>query len=286
MATRGLFGTLLRAVVTTSWLLTQTHSDALTFPPITAAAYPTLRSNINFPAWRAGVGTYTILITLWLWGVGISKRSIWGHRTVLAHISGTLIMGWLRMWTLILINRTILSQVWFTLITLITLINRVILSLVYDLWLLSHPWLPSHIYYFKSPIQINFLFLSRFTRSLSPPDPIPHGTSPHGSLFLSLSFFLSFFLSVCVCVSSAGGEDRKLRIWDLRKPDQALTVLGAHSHWVWTVKYNRFHDQLLLSAGSSSSVNLWSVVSVSSAPLGRDLSQTNPTYTTTWYKPA
>ena len=99
------------------------------------------------------------------------------------------------------------------------------------------------------------------------------------SFSLSLSFFLSFFL--CVCVSSAGGEDRKLRIWDLRKPDQALTVLGAHSHWVWTVKYNRFHDQLLLSAGSSSSVNLWSVVSVSSAPLGRDLSQTNPTYTTT-----
>ncbi len=36
---------------------------------------------------------------------------------------------------------------------------------------------------------------------------------------------------------------------------------------VWTVRYNRFHDQLILSAGTEL-VNLWSIVSVSSAPLG------------------
>lgn len=65
-----------------------------------------------------------------------------------------------------------------------------------------------------------------------------------------------------------GGDDRQIRIWDLRSPEAALLVLSSHSHWVHSVKYNRFHDQLLLSAGSDSTVNLWSVVSRSSAPLG------------------
>ncbi|RHZ00014.1 hypothetical protein DYB37_008693 [Aphanomyces astaci] len=36
---------------------------------------------------------------------------------------------------------------------------------------------------------------------------------------------------------------------------------------VWCVKYNRFHDQLVLSSSSDSSVNLWRVSSISSAPL-------------------
>jgi WD40 repeat protein len=36
---------------------------------------------------------------------------------------------------------------------------------------------------------------------------------------------------------------------------------------VWDVKYNRFHDQLVLSAGSDNTVNLWRASSVSSAPM-------------------
>lgn len=44
-----------------------------------------------------------------------------------------------------------------------------------------------------------------------------------------------------------------------------------HTEWllhrVWTVKYNRCHDQLLLSGGTDSLVNLWRVSSISSAPL-------------------
>lgn len=43
--------------------------------------------------------------------------------------------------------------------------------------------------------------------------------------------------------------------------------LAGHTHWVWTVKYNPCHDQLLLSGGSDSVVNLWRVSSISSAPL-------------------
>ena len=44
-------------------------------------------------------------------------------------------------------------------------------------------------------------------------------------------------------------------------------VLLGHTHWLTTVKYNRFHDQLLASAGTDSCVNLWRVSSISSAPL-------------------
>lgn len=54
----------------------------------------------------------------------------------------------------------------------------------------------------------------------------------------------------------------------MRKLSSPLKILTSHTHWVWSVKYNKFHDQLLLSSGTDSSVNLWSIVSISSAPLG------------------
>jgi WD40 repeat protein len=73
----------------------------------------------------------------------------------------------------------------------------------------------------------------------------------------------------------SAGEDSKINIWDLRKwkgtngnnKAKYLRQLDQHTHWVWSVEFNRFHDQLLLSAGTEL-VNLWNVVSVSSAPLG------------------
>jgi EARP and GARP complex-interacting protein 1 len=46
-----------------------------------------------------------------------------------------------------------------------------------------------------------------------------------------------------------------------------LVCTGGHSHWSWNVLYNPFHDQLVLSTGTDSMVNLWRVSSVSSAPL-------------------
>eukprot|EP01006_Ploeotia_vitrea_P009008 TRINITY_DN21265_c0_g1_i1.p1 TRINITY_DN21265_c0_g1~~TRINITY_DN21265_c0_g1_i1.p1 ORF type:complete len:386 (+),score=193.88 TRINITY_DN21265_c0_g1_i1:53-1210(+) len=63
-------------------------------------------------------------------------------------------------------------------------------------------------------------------------------------------------------------DDRLVKFWDLRKASAPLKSLSRHSHWVWTTKYNRFHDQLVLSAGTDTSVTLWSIVSISSAPLG------------------
>jgi WD40 repeat protein len=64
------------------------------------------------------------------------------------------------------------------------------------------------------------------------------------------------------------GEDLLARFWDLRKLDRPLKLLGKHSHWITQARFNQSHDQLVLTAGTDGSVLLWSVVSMSSAPLG------------------
>jgi len=66
----------------------------------------------------------------------------------------------------------------------------------------------------------------------------------------------------------SAGDDRRLRVYDLRKGSQPLKELPGHNHWAWTARYNHFHDQLLLSAGTDGGVKLWSALSVSSALLG------------------
>ncbi|RQM22170.1 hypothetical protein B5M09_003762 [Aphanomyces astaci] len=55
--------------------------------------------------------------------------------------------------------------------------------------------------------------------------------------------------------------DESIVTWDVRSGKYVAF------HRVWCVKYNRFHDQLVLSSSSDSSVNLWRVSSISSAPL-------------------
>lgn len=42
------------------------------------------------------------------------------------------------------------------------------------------------------------------------------------------------------------GDDRTVKFWDLRKLEQPLLTLMGHSHWVWSTRYNPFHDQLVL----------------------------------------
>lgn len=64
---------------------------------------------------------------------------------------------------------------------------------------------------------------------------------------------------------ATGGDDAAVHIWDVRQlTEPALTVEG-HTHWVWSVAFNSFHDQLLLTSGSDTLVHLHNVVSVSSA---------------------
>lgn len=64
----------------------------------------------------------------------------------------------------------------------------------------------------------------------------------------------------------SGGDDCMIRIWDTRNTKTCLQELSDHSHWVWDICFNKFHDQLLLSSSSDCQVNLQSVVSVSSTP--------------------
>ncbi|KAK9815701.1 hypothetical protein WJX72_008294 [[Myrmecia] bisecta] len=66
----------------------------------------------------------------------------------------------------------------------------------------------------------------------------------------------------------SGGDDCKLRFWDLRAGSAAkpLLELGGHSHWIWQTRYSPFHDQMVLSASSDALVNLWYTPSISSGP--------------------
>ncbi|KAJ3296795.1 Protein tssc1 [Borealophlyctis nickersoniae] len=71
---------------------------------------------------------------------------------------------------------------------------------------------------------------------------------------------------------ATGGDDCKIRFWDVRNCDKPLKEISDHTHWVWSVRFNRFHDQLLLSSSSDCQVNLQSIISISSAPLSDDTS--------------
>ena len=58
-----------------------------------------------------------------------------------------------------------------------------------------------------------------------------------------------------------GGEDLNIRFWDIRKDSGYLCQFEEDSHWVLNVKYNRYHDQLLLTSSSSTYVSLWRAAS-------------------------
>lgn len=70
---------------------------------------------------------------------------------------------------------------------------------------------------------------------------------------------------------ATGGDDSRANFWDLRQTSQPTLSLQAHTHWIWSVRYNPFHDQLVLSAGSDARVALMRVQSIASEPFGREL---------------
>ena len=49
-------------------------------------------------------------------------------------------------------------------------------------------------------------------------------------------------------VIASCGDDCKAKFWDVRKTNEPLLVIAQHSHWIWSIKYNNFHDQLLLTS--------------------------------------
>ncbi|XP_059162909.1 EARP-interacting protein homolog [Physella acuta] len=90
-----------------------------------------------------------------------------------------------------------------------------------------------------------------------------HIESAHGQLVRDLDFNPNkqYYLVSC-------GDDCRVKFWDTRKVSEPLKILSEHSHWAWSVRYNHFHDQLVLTSSSDSRVILNSVVSLSSEPYG------------------
>jgi len=61
-----------------------------------------------------------------------------------------------------------------------------------------------------------------------------------------------------------GGDDAFIKIWDSRKPNKPIFERNDHCHWIWSVRFNTFHDQLILSSSSDWKVNLTCAGSASS----------------------
>ncbi|XP_072026211.1 EARP and GARP complex-interacting protein 1-like [Amphiura filiformis] len=85
----------------------------------------------------------------------------------------------------------------------------------------------------------------------------------HGQLVRELDFNPNkqYYLASC-------GDDCKVKFWDVRNTDLPVMSLTDHSHWVWSVRYNHFHDQLVLTSSSDSRVILTNASSISSEPFG------------------
>jgi len=63
-------------------------------------------------------------------------------------------------------------------------------------------------------------------------------------------------------------DDCKVKFWDIRNTKECLMNRSDHSHWVWSIRYNNFHDQLVLTSSSDSRVILSNIASLSSEPYG------------------
>lgn len=66
------------------------------------------------------------------------------------------------------------------------------------------------------------------------------------------------------CHIVTGSDDGSVKVWDFRNVKRPVFTRHDHSHWVWTVRYNTFHDQLILSSSSDSKINVTCAFSVSS----------------------
>ncbi|KAM3961399.1 EARP and GARP complex-interacting protein 1 [Aphomia sociella] len=61
---------------------------------------------------------------------------------------------------------------------------------------------------------------------------------------------------------ATAGDDAALNIWDYRNGKEPIFSRTDHSHWVWTVRYNSYHEQLLLTGSSDARALLTAAASV------------------------
>ncbi|KAG8311912.1 EARP-interacting protein homolog [Homalodisca vitripennis] len=87
----------------------------------------------------------------------------------------------------------------------------------------------------------------------------------HAQLVRDLDFNPNrqYYLGTC-------GDDGCSKFWDFRKPGEAIISRSDHSHWVWCLRYNHFHDQLVVTSSSDCVVLLTSVASIASEPIDDD----------------
>ncbi|KAH8307314.1 hypothetical protein KR044_009968 [Drosophila immigrans] len=75
------------------------------------------------------------------------------------------------------------------------------------------------------------------------------------------------------CHLVTGGDDGCLKVWDCRMVKAPVFERNDHSHWLWSVRFNTFHDQLILSSSSDCKVLLTCAGSVSSEAVPSDASE-------------
>lgn len=78
------------------------------------------------------------------------------------------------------------------------------------------------------------------------------------------------------CHLVTGGDDGCVKVWDCRMVKAPVFERNDHSHWVWCVRFNTFHDQLILSSSSDCKVLLTCAGSVSSeAQVSSEINEAN-----------
>ncbi|XP_076643202.1 EARP-interacting protein homolog isoform X1 [Halictus rubicundus] len=101
----------------------------------------------------------------------------------------------------------------------------------------------------------------------SPSEPSWTILNAHSQIIRDLDFNANrqYILSTC-------GDDGYMKFWDIRSPTEPVLSRTEHSHWVWNIRINRFHDQLVLTSSSDSRVILSNIASISSEPFGHIVS--------------
>ncbi|KAI2800646.1 hypothetical protein RDWZM_009037 [Blomia tropicalis] len=64
------------------------------------------------------------------------------------------------------------------------------------------------------------------------------------------------------------GDDCEVKFWDIRNVTKPALKMLHHSHWLWSVRYNSFHDHLVLTSSSDGNVNLLRASTIASQPYG------------------
>ena len=56
---------------------------------------------------------------------------------------------------------------------------------------------------------------------------------------------------------SVACDDRSINTFDIREANKKYQLETAHTHWIWNLRFNPFHDRLILSSGSDNRAVLY-----------------------------